>query len=206
MPDEGCHGDSRDDGFRRCRATPYGCMEAVFDPAHNLRAHSRNGDFQEPASAGWSHRSHPFGCCTSVEKQSSDSIHASPFGSARPPVLLLIDDSPGFLRSASRVLADDGMIVKVATTTRHATEILESSQVDGVLLDPVLRGSDGLAFLRKLATEYPSVTASVVTGHLSGWIISEARRYRALDVLSKPVQGSELLGVARALVGTPPRE
>lgn len=98
------------------------------------------------------------------------------------------------------------MIVKVATTTRHATEILESSQVDGVLLDPVLRGSDGLAFLRKLATEYPSVTASVVTGHLSGWIISEARRYRALDVLSKPVQGSELLGVARALVGTPPRE
>ncbi len=141
-----------------------------------------------------------------MEQQSSDSIRSSPIDGARPPVLLLIDDSPGFLRAASRVLASDGMVVKVALTTRQATEILETYPIDGVLLDVVLRGSDGLAFLRKLATDYPNVRASVVTGHLSGRVISEARRYRALDVLSKPVHGTELLDIARALVWHEPNE
>jgi len=99
------------------------------------------------------------------------------------------------------VLAGKGFDVKVATSAARAKEILAREPIEGVLLDVVLRGSDGLDLLRTLAADYPRVRASVVTGHLSARIIAEASSCGALDVLVKPVQGTELLQAASALLG-----
>jgi DNA-binding NtrC family response regulator len=127
-----------------------------------------------------------------TEDVMADRPHATPPASAPLNVLVIDDDKP--IRATCRVVAEGiGFHTHVAENAGNAYKVLESDNIDVVLLDMKLPGSaSGLDMLNDIRSRYPTVVVIVMTGYATVRAAVQAMQAGAYDYLSKPFNLEEL--------------
>src|SRR5690606_1563541 len=114
--------------------------------------------------------------------------------------VLLVDDEPDFVASASEMLRLHGHEVRTADTLANARRILDSQSSDVLLLDLMLPDGNGLELLEELTENHLSVERVVlITGHPG--IKSQIKNLSGpfVSYLTKPIDNRELMGLLREL-------
>lgn len=112
---------------------------------------------------------------------------------------LLVDDRAEFVAIMAERLRQRGYRVAVATNGRSALEAMREQRFDGVVLDLIMPGMDGIETLTHLKELDPGVRVIVLTGHASSQYVVQALALGAADFMVKPVDIESLL--ARLLEG-----
>lgn len=113
------------------------------------------------------------------------------------PRLLLVEDTPSIMRIYHEVLKKLDVELFNAPTGARASEILDETIPDVVLLDVELPDANGIDILRRIkARGLPSVVI-VVTAHGSVKVAVEAMREGAYDFIIKPFPPDRLLVTVR---------
>src|SRR6266849_6695148 len=116
--------------------------------------------------------------------------------------ILIVDDEADIRMSIAGVLKDEGYATRDAADSSEALAAIQGRQPNLVILDIWLQGSehDGIAILRQLQTEMPSVPVVMISGHGTIESAVEAIKIGAYDFIEKPFKSDRLLlVVARAI-------
>ena len=125
-----------------------------------------------------------------------------------PLTILVVDDEPGIRRVLSRALTRLGHTVVLATTGEEACQVLETSQVDVVMMDLRMPSMSGQTLYHAIASQWPELVGRVVV--MSG--DPEADDHESwlslhdLPVLPKPFDIAQLLHLITGLTESPRRE
>jgi len=120
-----------------------------------------------------------------------------------PPLsgtVCIVDDDPAVLRALTRLIGTTGLRVKAYDT---AATFLEGRLPNGpncLLLDLRMPGLGGLDVQRELAARGLRLPVIFLTGHGDVPSSVEAMKAGALDFLTKPVPGAELLEAVRSAI------
>ena len=107
--------------------------------------------------------------------------------------ILLVDDRAEFVAIMAERLRQRGYQVEVATDGQAALEAMRGPRFDGVVLDLVMPGMDGIETLGHIKALDPGVRVIVLTGHASGQYVVQALALGAADFMVKPVDIESLL-------------
>ncbi|ESP90694.1 MULTISPECIES: hybrid sensor histidine kinase/response regulator [Pseudoalteromonas] len=101
--------------------------------------------------------------------------------------VLIVDDSEDDRYFLKRTLTSDGSHWHVleAESGEHGLDILKSHQVDIVLLDYSLPGTDGLMTLSAINKQFPLLPVIMLTGQGSETVAAESIKNGASDYISK---------------------
>jgi FixJ family two-component response regulator len=115
----------------------------------------------------------------------------------RAPIIYLVDDAPSFLRALSRRLRAADYQVEAFGSAEEFLSCRRSEAAACVVLDLQRSGSGGLGLQEALAQAEEPLPVVFVTAH--GDVSSSVRAMKqgAIDFLTKPVQGDELLDAVR---------
>lgn len=120
--------------------------------------------------------------------------------SDQPVTVLAVDDQPANLRLLDAVLVPRGYRVLTASSGMEAIALLETAEVDLVLLDIVMPGMDGHEVCRRIrskpATEFLPVVMVTASGSEQRLAALESG---ADDFVNKPFDQSELLARVASL-------
>ncbi|MFZ5810574.1 MAG: sigma-54-dependent transcriptional regulator [Thermodesulfobacteriota bacterium] len=117
--------------------------------------------------------------------------------------VLVVDDDPHILEVLDARLASAGYLVSRASSGEEALERLKAGPVDLVISDVRMPGMDGMRLLENVERLHPGLPIILLTAHgsISGAV--EAMKHGAVDYLTKPFDGRELLSkVAGILLKT----
>ena len=107
--------------------------------------------------------------------------------------VLLVDDETSFVETLSKRLGLRRMIVSTASSAAEAMEILDREEIDVVVLDVRMPGTDGIAATRAIRNAHPLVEVILLTGHASLEASMAGMTGGAFDYLLKPVSIDELV-------------
>src|SRR6202795_2834167 len=116
--------------------------------------------------------------------------------------ILIVDDEADIRMSIAGVLKDEGYATRDAADSDDALAAIHARQPTLVILDIWLQGSelDGIAILRQLHSEMPTVPVVMISGHGTIETAVEAIKLGAYDFIEKPFKSDRLLLlVARAI-------
>ena len=116
--------------------------------------------------------------------------------------ILIVDDEADIRMSIAGVLKDEGYATRDAADSGAALVAIHARQPTLVILDIWLQDSelDGIAILRQLQTEMPTVPVVMISGHGTIETAVEAIKIGAYDFIEKPFKSDRLLLlVARAI-------
>lgn len=132
---------------------------------------------------------------------SDRSTMSNPSRSAAKPVIYLVDDDVSLLRALSRRLRVAGFDVETFDSARKFLDHQRSERAACVVVDLQMPDLCGFAVQELLAAEEESIPIIFLTAH--GDIPSSVRAMKggAVDFLTKPVRGEELIeAINRALL------
>lgn len=109
------------------------------------------------------------------------------------PRVLLVDDEVDFLESLGQRLALRGLPVVTAASGPRALEIINTEEVDVVVLDVRMPGMDGIECLRRIKEGHPHIEVVMLTGHADLQSSLEGMRFGFFDYLTKPVRLEHLI-------------
>jgi len=112
--------------------------------------------------------------------------------------ILVIDDERLFLTLVRDELEKAGFGVLTAEDAEQALDVLGKQQVQAIIMDVVMPGTDGLELLPRVRKDYPTVPVIVVSGRASFLTGVHAMRLGAVDFLRKPLNFEELLRTVTA--------
>jgi two-component system cell cycle response regulator len=112
--------------------------------------------------------------------------------------VLLVDDDPDNLRIVKRLLEREGYRVQTADSGEEGLAALDSYQPDLVLLDVNMPGMDGLETIHVLKRKHKTTAVVFVTANTATEDVIQGLDAGALDYISKPFSGMELLARVRA--------
>ncbi len=114
----------------------------------------------------------------------------------RSPRVLVVDDDPIVLRAIRRLLlgARPGWEIDMAESGDSALTLLESKIYDVVVTDLHMPVLDGMALLRRLKAEQPSLMRVIHSSHVESLLPGQAEEL-AHAVLTKPGRPDELVVV-----------
>lgn len=116
--------------------------------------------------------------------------------------ILLVDDDTTLQALMSMVFRANGLEVYTADNGRQATEVLEKTAVDLIVLDMMMPVMDGLKFLDWLrSSRMKGVPVLAVTGMERPGSKEEILQAGATHVSFKPVDVPSLLGKIKQLLG-----
>lgn len=107
--------------------------------------------------------------------------------------ILLVDDREDFVAIMAERLRQRGYEVGMATDGPAALEAVRQQRFDGVVLDLVMPGMDGIETLTRLKELDPGARVIVLTGHASSQYVVQALALGAADFMVKPVDIDSLL-------------
>jgi len=107
--------------------------------------------------------------------------------------VLLVDDETSYVETLSKRLGLRRMQVVTASSADEAMEVLDRQEVDVVVLDVRMPGTDGIAATKQIRENYPLVEVILLTGHASLEASMEGMYRGAFDYLLKPVSIDELV-------------
>src|SRR6202140_4309047 len=112
--------------------------------------------------------------------------------------ILIVDDEADIRMLIAGVLKDEGYATRDAADSGEALAAIQARQPTLVILDIWLQGSelDGIAILRQLRAEMPSVPVVMISGHGTIETAVEAIQIGAYDFIEKPFKADRLLLVA----------
>jgi DNA-binding NtrC family response regulator len=106
--------------------------------------------------------------------------------------LLIVDDERVTRESCREVAESLGFTALTAESAEQAYKLLDSHDVDIVLLDMKLPRVQGMEVLREIRNRRPSVVVVVITGYATVKSAVEAMKHGAYDYLAKPFNLEEL--------------
>ena len=107
--------------------------------------------------------------------------------------MMLVDDEERFLSTTKKLLAKKGYDVLTATSGGEALEKLRSSNVHVVILDVKMPGMDGIAALREIKRQFPTIEVIMLTGHATVESAIDGLKTGATDYLMKPTDIDEII-------------
>ncbi|MGI9255465.1 MAG: sigma-54-dependent transcriptional regulator [Salinispira sp.] len=114
--------------------------------------------------------------------------------------VLVVDDEKNIREGLARSLEMDGYHISLAENGLAALEIMETENVDLVISDLKMPGMGGEELLRRIVSNWPTVSVIILTGHGNIETAVQSMRDGAFDFLSKPVNLGRLsMLVKRAL-------
>jgi DNA-binding NtrC family response regulator len=102
--------------------------------------------------------------------------------------VLVVDDDPSVCRLLQVGLARRGFEVVLATSSADALRVLETAEIDVVLTDVLMEGTDGLQLCARISAERPDVPVIVMTASQDLGTAVGAIRAGAYDFVTKPVE------------------
>ena len=100
--------------------------------------------------------------------------------------LLIVDDEARFLKTTKALMEKRQCVVATAPGGIEALELLDSQEVDVVILDVKMPGMDGVEVLGRIKKEHPLVEVIMLTGHSTTESAVEGMKLGAFDYLLKP--------------------
>ncbi len=114
--------------------------------------------------------------------------------------ILVVDDEKNIREGLAKSLELDGYETVLAEDGLSAIEIMESDEIDLVISDLKMPRMGGDDLLRRIVSDWPSVSVIILTGHGTIETAVQAMRNGAFDFLTKPVNLDRLsMLVKRAL-------
>ncbi|HZT87871.1 MAG TPA: sigma-54 dependent transcriptional regulator [Stellaceae bacterium] len=116
--------------------------------------------------------------------------------------ILIVDDEADIRMLIAGVLRDEGYATREAANSDETIAALQARQPSLVILDIWLQGSelDGIAILKRLRAEMPSVPVLMISGHGTIETAVDSIKMGAYDFIEKPFKSDRLLlMVARAI-------
>src|SRR6187200_2307948 len=115
------------------------------------------------------------------------------------PKALIIDDDHDICFLLNKFLTKHGFTVLEALTSKKALEIIEDHEdLDIVLCDYRLDGTDGKAMLMKIKEKYPSLPVIIITAYNDLKTAVEVMKLGAYDYVLKPLFPEEILNTINA--------
>jgi len=109
-----------------------------------------------------------------------------------PTRVMIVDDEKDFVEILSLRLNEIGEKVWAAYNGKECLDMLETENIDVVILDIKMPGMDGIEVLRIIKKQHPLVEVILLTGHGSAETAVEGMKLGAFDYLLKPTDFSEL--------------
>ncbi len=106
--------------------------------------------------------------------------------------LLIVDDERSVRESCREVAQTLGFATRIADSPEHCYRILDSSNVDVVLLDLRLPGTNGMEVLREIKRRRPDTVVVIMTGFATVQSAVQAMKAGAYDYVTKPFNFDEL--------------
>ncbi|MEE9295352.1 MAG: response regulator, partial [Phycisphaerae bacterium] len=124
---------------------------------------------------------------------------------AAPPRILVADDQPDVVQALRLLLKAEGFETEVATSPSGVLSMIESQDVDAVLLDlnytrDTTSGREGLDLLASIQGLDGALPVIVMTAWASVETVVEAMRRGARDYIEKPWDNGRLLATLRTQV------
>lgn len=116
--------------------------------------------------------------------------------------LLVVDDEPDMRSSMTRILKLRGYRVSTASSGEEAIDCVRGSEPDGVLMDIVMPGIDGVEAFRRIRAFAPNVYVIFMTAFTKA--MEDARDEAPVEVLSKPVEFEQLCTLIESAAVTRP--
>lgn len=116
------------------------------------------------------------------------------------PKLLVVDDERIVCESCTRIFSTQGFSVDTCLDSNEGLRMANEGEYNAVLVDLMMPGLDGLAFLRKLRESNRNVPVIFITGYASVPSAAEAMRLGAADYIPKPFSPDEISSAVRRLV------
>ena len=111
--------------------------------------------------------------------------------------ILVVEDDPSVAQVLAEVLRVEGHDVLVALDGVEALNVVETTTVDGVFLDLVMPGLDGLSVLSRIRNRFPDLPVVILSAHAETEATLRARELGAVDILAKPSALRDLTEVLR---------
>ncbi len=109
--------------------------------------------------------------------------------------ILIVDDEAGLRNGLSKLLSLEGYATLEAGSAAEARAVLAANEVHLLLLDLRLGEDDGLALLRELKAEEPSIPVVIITGHGDIYSAVECMKAGATNYIPKPIDHGLLLSI-----------
>jgi diguanylate cyclase (GGDEF)-like protein len=106
--------------------------------------------------------------------------------------ILIVEDDFDVLKTLMQFLIRSGFNAKSATSAEEAEEILKNEEINMVLTDIKLPGTDGIKLTKNIKKKY-NLDVIVMTGYSSEYFYEDAINNGASDLIFKPVKYNELL-------------
>lgn len=107
--------------------------------------------------------------------------------------VLVVEDDPVYREALVEALSAAGYAVLPASGLREALLVCRGAAPDLALVDLRLPDGSGVDVVRHLAEAQPACRCVVLSGHATIPTAVEAMRAGAVDVLTKPIEGGELI-------------
>lgn len=116
--------------------------------------------------------------------------------------VLIVDDDPTVLKLLESALSKNGYLVHKSESGEAALKILESSDIDIVVLDVLLPGMDGLTILKEIRHHpiYGLIPVLMLTSRDSEIDNVIGLELGADDYISKPIRYHELIARIKAVL------
>ncbi|MEM7170589.1 MAG: sigma-54 dependent transcriptional regulator [Pseudomonadota bacterium] len=114
--------------------------------------------------------------------------------------ILVVDDEPGMRNFLSRTLGPRCKRVETASSTAEASRILDEDHFDVIILDNVMAGQHGVAWLAEQRAVGFFADAILITAYADLETAIQALRAGAADFVLKPFRSNQILNaIARCL-------
>lgn len=106
--------------------------------------------------------------------------------------LLLVDDEPPILELLKEAFTEDNYQIYTSSDGREALKTLKRVIIDAALIDLIMPEMDGLALLKKIRKQFPTIMVIMLTGHGGIREAVKATQLGAIDFLEKPFEVNAL--------------
>ncbi len=126
---------------------------------------------------------------------------------AKPPTILVVDDSPDLLDLVRESLEDEGYVVVTCLQSREALRLAHETSPDAIMLDVVMPELSGWELLAQVRADpaFGSTPVIICTGYVDEALgrlaeLQGPRRDRHLGLLPKPFDTDELIEVVASVM------
>ena len=106
--------------------------------------------------------------------------------------VMVVDDEAILRTLLERILKKEGYEVFPVESVQAALDTLENTQIEIVISDINMPGTDGLELLRRIKEDYPGICVIMMTGYSDAFSVKDVLMLGADDYITKPFKSLEI--------------